>query len=189
LRYVLRSTIPPFTRLLLVESGSRAVLDRLVPVLYEKIGEQMEIDLITCHSGEPVGFRGRVWRVSDYSTAKARAQLVTELRERDYRLTGILCTGEPIMTKWKWALALRVPAKLFLVNENADFMFFDWANRTHLRKLAAMRTGLTGGSALSTVAHAVSFPFALAFLLLYAGAVHLRRRLRLLTGGASRPVA
>jgi hypothetical protein len=181
LRYIFSQTNPGFVRVLLVESGSRAVLDRLVPALYEKIGEQMELDLITCHAGEPLGFRGRVWRVSDYPNNTARRQLAEELIAREYSLTGILCTGEPIMTKWKWALAARIPAKLFLINENADLMFFDWANRAHLRRLALMRSGLTGGLALSTIAGVLSFPFSLLYLLMFAAVVHLRRGLRLWT--------
>ena len=181
MRYVFSRANPGFTRVLLVESGSRSVLDRLVPALYEKIGDQMEMDLVTCHAGEPTGFRGRVWRVADYPTTTARKQLADELRAREYTLTGILCTGEPIMTKWKWALAARVPAKLFLINENADLMFFDWANRAQVRRLALMRSGMTGGLALGTAAGVLSLPFSLFYLLAFAARAHLRRGLRLLT--------
>ena len=29
------------------------------------------------------------------------------------------------MTKWKWALAFRLPVKVLVVNENGDFFWFD----------------------------------------------------------------
>ena len=45
---------------------------------------------------------------------------------------GILCSGEPIMTKWKWWLAAKVPAKIFIINENADYF---WLDRARLRQL------------------------------------------------------
>jgi hypothetical protein len=42
------------------------------------------------------------------------------------------------------------------------------------------RAGLTGAAALPTIARLLFFPLTLAYLLLYAGAVHLRRRIRIL---------
>ena len=62
-----RRYIPPFTRVLLVESGSRGSFDTLIPLLNQIHGEAMELDLVTCHQTTPVGFRGRVYRVEDYS--------------------------------------------------------------------------------------------------------------------------
>ena len=186
MRYLLSGAIPPFTRVLLVESGSRAVLDKLVPALYEKLGAEMEIDLLTCYAAEPAGFRGRVYRVNDYPNSTARGQLFRDLQAREYSLAGILCTGEPIMTKWKWATAARIPAKLFLINENADFMFVDWTNRASLRHLALVRSGLTGGSALTAFGRMVSFPFSLLFLLFFAASVHGRRFLRSLSSSSQK---
>ena len=34
-----------------------------------------------------------------------------------------------MLLKWKWAIALRLPAKVFLINENGDYFWFD---RGHL---------------------------------------------------------
>jgi hypothetical protein len=99
LRYFFRRYIPPFTRVLLVESGSRGAFDTLVPLLYQIYGEAMELDLLTCHQTTPTGFRGRVYRVEDYSSPAARRTLFNELAARKYAALGILCSGEPIMTK------------------------------------------------------------------------------------------
>ncbi len=94
---------------------------------------------------------------------------------------GIICSGEPIMTKWKWALAARVPAKVFIINDNADYFWLDRAHLGMLRRMAAARLGLSGSGAARGLGQAAAFPFVLAYLLLYAAAVHLRRALRLLT--------
>jgi hypothetical protein len=37
----------------------------------------------------------------------------------------VICSGEDIITKRKRALAARVPAKLFVLNENGDY---SWAH-------------------------------------------------------------
>ncbi len=72
------------------------------------------------------------------------------------------------------------PAKVFALNENADYF---WLDRGHWRAIinfVLFRAGLTGSAAISTIARLACFPLALGYLLLYAGAVHLRRRLRIL---------
>lgn len=178
MRYLLSRKIPPFTRVLLVESGSRSVYDRLIPFLYENVSPEMQLDLVTCLPDVPKGFRGEVFRVSDYSGRNGRKRLYTELKAREYTLAGLLCSGEPIMTKWKWAIAFQLPAKIFLVNENADFMLLDWGQQRLLRQMALERMGLTGTLGITAMARAVALPFGFLFLLLYAAQVHLRRAIR-----------
>jgi hypothetical protein len=82
------------------------------------------------------------------------------------------------MTKWKWVLALRIPAKVFVVNENGDYF---WLDRQHLgviRRFVLLRSGLAGAGAVRTLARLFLFPFTLLYLLLYAATVHARRALR-----------
>jgi hypothetical protein len=179
LRYFFSRRIPPFTRVLLVESGSRKVSERLLPVLNEKWRE-IEIDLVTCYPGEPQGFHGRVYRVTDYTGPVQRSRLYRELAARRYGLTGILCSADPIMTKWKWVLAARLRSKIFVVNENADFF---WLDRGHWRNAVRMvqtRTGISGAAGVSALAQWVFFPVTLVYLLLFAGVVHLKRKVRML---------
>ena len=88
----------------------------------------------------------------------------------------MICSGEPIMTKWKWALALRLPVKVLVVNENGDFFWFDRANWRTVRRFVFIRTGLSGGDAVRTIGRILVFPLTLAFLLLYAALIHLRRK-------------
>jgi hypothetical protein len=184
LRYFFTRRIPPFDRVLLVESGSRSILNRLVPVLYERFGQALELDLLTCFPGAPDGFRGRVYRVNEYRDSAARGRLYRELAGRRYSLAGIVCSAEPIMTKWKWMMAARLRSKIFIINENADFLFLDHAHWRHIAHFVRVRLGLSGAAVIPTLARVLFFPVSLAYLLLFAGVVHLRRKLRLARGGA-----
>jgi hypothetical protein len=92
----------------------------------------------------------------------------------------MICSAEPIMTKWKWVLAARLPGKVFVVNENGDYFWLDRGHLANIRYFILYRAGLTGSGAVRTLARVVLFPFSLLYLILYAAAVHLRRSLRTL---------
>jgi hypothetical protein len=179
LRYFLSRRIPPFSRVLLVESGPRGVSERLLSVLNQKWRE-IEIDLVTCYPGEPEGLRGRVYRVTDYTGPAARKRLYRELAARRYGLTGIVCSGDPIMTKWKWMLAARLRSKIFVVNENSDFFWLDRGHWRNALRMARTRTGISGTAAIPAVAQWLFWPVTLFYLLLFAGAVHIKRKVRTL---------
>ena len=171
---------PPFRRVLLVESGSRGLYEDLIPGIYETY-PQVDVDLVTCYAGAPEGLResARIYRVSSYPNAGARKQLYRELRARNYDVVGIICSDEPIMTKWKWALAHKIPAKVFVVNENGDRFWLDRHHWQTIRHFAAYRAGLGGADAAGTIARLLLFPFTLAYLLTFAAVVHARRQVRL----------
>jgi succinate dehydrogenase/fumarate reductase cytochrome b subunit len=78
-----------------------------------------------------------------------------------------------------------VPAKVFIINENADYFWLDRKHLKIIREFAFSRAGLAGSGAVRTLARVFSFPFALCYLLLYAAVVHARRGLRLLFRRAS----
>jgi hypothetical protein len=181
LRYFLSNRVPPFNRLLLVESGSRYLLDNLLPDLPKIHGDSLKVDLITCYAGLPDGFRpghGKVYRVTDYPGRANRKRLYSELRANGYTVIGIICSGEPVMTKWKWVLALRLPAKIFILNENGDYFWLDRGHWSSIRHFVLFRAGLAGAGAVRTLARLLAFPFTLLYLLVYAAAVHLRRKAR-----------
>ena len=180
MRYVFRRKIPPLARVLLVESGSRSVLERMIPVFRSMYREVVEIDVITCFAGAPCGANGKIYRVADYPTPEARKRLYAELNGRGYGAIGALCSAEPIMTKWKLALAARMRAKVLIVNENGDFFWFECRNWRLLLHFLLFRAGLTGASAVPALVRLLFFPLAAAYLLAYAGAVHFRRRIRML---------
>jgi hypothetical protein len=116
--------------------------------------------------------------VGDYRGRPARKRLYRELAGNRYALVGILCSGEVVMTKWKWVLASRIPAKLFIINENGDYFWFDRLHLGAIRQFVLFRSGLAGSGAVRTLVRLISFPFTLLYLLLYATSVHTLRVLR-----------
>ena len=179
LRYVLRRKIPASPRILLIESGSRGVVEKLLPRLPYALGT-VEVDLVTCYAGRPSGLNGTIFNVNEYGGPGGRGRLFADLTSRNYQLAGLLSTGEPIMTKWKWWLAYKLPAKIFVINESSEFFWCDWGNVGKAKSLALQRAGLTGGAVITTLARLILMPVTVVFLLTYAGTVHLRRAIRLL---------
>ncbi len=153
----------------------------MIPLFRRMYGDIAEIDVITCFAAPPQSVDGRVYRVAEYATAEARKALYAELNARGYGVIGIICAAEPIMTKWKFALAARVSAKILIVNENADFFWCDLANWRTILHFALFRAGVTGASAIPAIARLLFFPLTAAYLLVYAAAVHFRRRIRMMT--------
>lgn len=180
MKYWLSRAEPRGTRILLVESGSRSLLENLVPLLMSTWAGDYRFDLVTCYGGVPdcLPSDTDVFRVYDYPTPERRRELIAELRSRDYAYAGIICSAESIMTKWKWLIALRVPAKVFIVNENGDYFWLNRENWSIVREFALVRAGLHGAGATRTVARLLAFPFAVIYLLIYALQAHARRKLR-----------
>jgi hypothetical protein len=181
MRFFVSKQIPHFDRVVLVESGSRQLLEDLLPGLYGIYGPDMQLDLVTCYGGQPDHFRsaqGRVYRITDYPGPDGRVRLVNELRERNHSILGMICSDEPIMTKWKWMLAIRLRGKTFLLNENGDYFWFDRGNLGVIWHFMLYRAGLTGSSAVATLSRILLFPFTFLYLLLFAAFVHARRKVR-----------
>jgi hypothetical protein len=75
-RYFFTGRQLPVNAILLVESGSRGLLEGLIPSLRQTWGGDIPIDLVTCYSSLPQGFNPEttsVYRVADYRAAKAAA--------------------------------------------------------------------------------------------------------------------
>ena len=183
MRFLLSPHIPPFRRVLLIESGSRYLLEDLIPGIFATHPECEAVDLVTCFPGLPSTFdpaRGRVFRVWEYAGRARRRVLYQELAARQYSICGVICSGEPIMTKWKWALAWKLPAKVFILNENGDYFWLDRTNWRTVRHFVFFRLGLSGMAGVRTLAGLAALPFTLTYLLIYAACVHLRRKARLL---------
>ena len=181
MRYFLSHGHPPVRSILLVESGSRELLERAIAPLRRTWGDEIFIDLVTCYSGLPQGFAPettRVFVVTDYRGREGRRRLYRLLAQNRYAIVGIVCSGQPLMTKWKWALALRLPAKILIINENGDYFPFEARQWANVWRFILSRAGLGGAGAVRTLARVISFPFTLLYLLLYATTVHTRRALR-----------
>ncbi len=171
-RYFLRRRVPELSRILLVESGSRRIIENVIPRIRAQFGDTVPIDLVTCLPGSPAGFAG-VYNVNDYR--ERRSSLARELRANRYAVAGILCSDEPILSKWKWALALALPAKVLVINENADYFWLDRGHWPNIRQFIRYRAGFADAGIVRTFARLVAYPFTFSYLLLYAAAVHLRR--------------
>ncbi len=181
MRYVLRNGEPGgLTRVLLIESGARAILNKTIPLLRQRWGEAVQLDLVTCYGGAPETLpdNAEIFRVNAYPGKDGRKRLYRELAARRYAVAGLICSGESIMTKWKWSIALRVPAKVFAINENGDYFWLDRAHVSTIFQFARVRSGLAGAGAVRTIGRLLLFPFTLAFLILYATIVHGRRKWR-----------
>ena len=82
MRYFFRPhRAPQVRKVLLIESGSRELIENLIPQLPGLFGGPVLVDLITCFGGLPKNFQGnKVYRVSDYGTPELRASLYRELQ-------------------------------------------------------------------------------------------------------------
>lgn len=180
MRYFWTRRHVPVTRILLIESGSRSLLEKLFPLLRSTWAQDVPIDLVTCFAGLPAGFPAEtnVYRVTDYGSPDSRKELIRILSVKGYSHASMICSAEPIMTKWKWLIFARVPARFFILNENGDYV---WVQREYwpiLRHFALVRMGLAGAGAIHTIGRLLIFPFAILFLLLYAFTAHAGRLIR-----------
>lgn len=179
MRYFFRRRTPPPDRVLLVESGGRHLAENVLPVLRERFGASTPFDLVTCYAGRPRGFdpeKGNVYRVAEYAGRAGRQRLYRELAARRCTIAVVICSGEPILFKWKWALVARLPVKVLILNENDDFFWCDYGSWRIIRQVVLFRAGLTGAGAVRTLAGVTLFPFTFAYLAGYAAWVHIRRK-------------
>ena len=178
LKRFLSKRIPQLNHIVVVESGDREILEKFLPSMY---GHCPYIDVVTCFGGPPASFdatRGKLISIHDYRGPEGRKRLYQELWDKHYSAVGIVCADQPIMTKWKWAIAAQLPGKLFIVNENVDWFWVDRGNWKTVRHFVLFRAGLSGADAVRTLTQLALFPFTVLYLLLWAGMAHTRRLLR-----------
>ena len=72
------------------------------------------IDLVTCYTGVRRESIPCIQRDGLPRRATDAANCIAILAANRYSIMGIVCSAEPIMTKWKWALAARLPVKVFV---------------------------------------------------------------------------
>lgn len=176
-RFLSRRT-PGFGKILFVESGSRSVSENWIDRIRGRYPDAA-IDLITCFEGAPSTFdsaHGSIVLVHNYRTQESRDRLIQELRLKNYDMIGIVCSAEPIMTRWKWFIAWKVPVKVFIVNENADWFWLDRGNLSTIKTFVSFRAGMSGSGALRQPLRLLFFPFILSYLAAYAAYIHLRRK-------------
>ena len=170
-------TFPEKSRILLVESGSRELLEKAIPTVRTFWdGKTPPMDLFTCFGGVPegIGDDGQIYRVADYPGPE-RKKLLRELKNRGYAVMGIVCSEEPILAKWKWLIAFGVPAKMLVINESGDCFWCDRNNWGAIRAFVASRSGITGATVLRSILQTIVLPFTFLWLVLFAAHAHTMR--------------
>jgi hypothetical protein len=175
---------PKLDRVLVIESGARTASERFLARLYKQEPAR-KVDLLTCYDSPPAAFdsaRGQVFYTHKARGKRARLELFRTFRDSGYSAICMLCTGDDIMTKWKWAMVVRLPAKVMIVNESADTF---WLDRGHLRQLRGMAHDRIGSAWLipfRIAGQAFALPFTICILVTFAAVVHGRRLWRLRHG-------
>jgi hypothetical protein len=164
----------------LVESGSRHIAERVIQRISTRSARAI-IDVVTCYPGSPAGLRdgSSVFRVSDYQGRPGRRRLLDELRSRAYTANAIVCSAEPIMTKWKWWIAASLPVGVVVINENCDWFPIDRSHWRTIVRFVLFRAGLSGGDTVGSLGRFIAFPFMLLYLLAFAAWIHGRRLARI----------
>lgn len=177
LLFLLSRWTPKLERVLVIESGARDAAEQFLARLYKEEPARL-VDLLTCYGSPPAAFdstRGKIFYTQKAQNGGARRELFRAFRASRYTAVCMLCTGDDIMTKWKWSAAARVPAKVLIVNENADTF---WLDRGHLRELRGMAHDRIGSAWLIPLRIAfqvAAFPFTVSILLGFAALAHGRR--------------
>jgi hypothetical protein len=180
MRLIFRPIGVAMSRVLVVESGPRPLAERFLAHLYASHPAQ-RVDLLTCFDGEPASLqrdRGSVTTVHSHRGFAARRELIRGFARAGYDVVAILCTGQDIMTRWKWAVVLGVPAKVLIVNENADYFWLDSGNFANMRAMIRKRLNWNVAASPRLFFELLAYPFVLLYLLAYAGWIHSRRVLR-----------
>lgn len=167
MKYFLRRKIPVVHDVLFIESGSREVTRRAVEGI-RQIFPGARYHLLTCLPDPPFIPFDTVFRAFDYPSWWSKLRLLLSLRRKGWQVMAILCTGERILWRWKIVALALVPAKVLVVNENADFFWLHWENWRILCRLWAVRWAANLGGLFWTALRALVFPFTLLFLLFTA---------------------
>jgi hypothetical protein len=162
-----------------MESGSPEIARRAIERI-SKLFPDAGFHLCTCHSDTSSAFFSTVFRVADYPGTWKKLGLLFSFWRKGWEILVILCTGEPILWRWKILALFMLRSKVIIVNENADFFWLDWANRRTLRRFLAGRWGINRTESLQTFLRLLVFPLTLLFLLATVGFLYLRRACRLL---------
>lgn len=185
MRYFSRNSSSQMSPVLLVESGPRELSLRFLPILRKVCGEGVEVDIFSCLP-PPVGSDASglrdFYRSQDFQNRAARTDLVRKLRANRYQAVILLCANSPLLFRWKWVLALRLPTKVLIANENADCFWLDSAHWRPAKSMLAERFGLRGSGFFRLFGQLLLFPWILLYLILFALVVNTLSRLRPLFG-------
>lgn len=180
MRWFLSGRVPHPTRILLVESGSRHLLERAVAQMNRHF-PTARYDLCTCFPGvletAPVD---QVWRVNEARSLGAKLSMARAVVRTRPSIAALLFSREPVMFNWKMLLLAVLPSKIIVINEHGDYFWLDRKNLKILRSFVGARLGVGGDAFLRAASQVLVFPFVFLFLVFYALVTYLARWTRLL---------
>lgn len=180
MRWFLSGRVPDPARILLVESGSRHLLERAVAEMIRHF-PNARFDLCTCFPGVietvPVD---HVWRVNEARSFGAKLGLARAVVRTRPPIAALLFSAEPVMFNWKVLLLALLPSKIIVINEHGDFFWLDRKNLKILRSFVGARLGVGGDAFLRAIFQLLVFPFTFLYLVFYALVTYLARWTRLL---------
>jgi hypothetical protein len=171
---------PSFERLLLIESGPREAGEKALRYFYAA-KHTAQIDVLTCYSTPPAAFdpaRGALLSVHDREVVENRTRFIGKLARTPYTVVAILCTGSPILERWKWAIALKTSARLIAVNEEANYFTVDVWNIGSAKLMLQRRLDITQAT-FTALLQWLAAPFAIGYLALCTAVIHFRRWTRI----------
>jgi hypothetical protein len=180
MRWFLSGRVPPPERILLVESGSRHLLERAAAEMSRHFPEA-RFDLCTCFPGAPAAPAvDRVWRVNEARSLGAKLSMAGSIVRARPPIAALLFSGEPVMLNWKLLLLLALPSKIIVVNEHGDFFWLDRKHLTVVRTFLGARMGVGGDAFLRAIFQILVFPIVFLYLVCYTLVTYLARWTRLL---------
>lgn len=180
MKWFLSGRAPHATKILLVESGSRHLLERAAAEMSRHF-PTAKFDLCTCYTGvlEAVAV-DQVWRVNEVRSFGAKLSMARAVIRTRPPIAALLFSGEPVMFNWKMLLLAALPSKIIVINEHGDFFWLDRKNLALLRSFVGARLGVGGDAFLRAVSQVLVFPFVFLFLVFYTLVTYLARWTRLL---------
>ena len=179
MKYFFSARVPAPTDILVLESGPREVAAQALRGI-RAMFPQARYHLCTCWPETPQENFATICRVADFPSGRDKLRLLWSFRRQRWPLLVVLCTDSPILWRWKALALLLQPAKVLIVNENADFFWLQWGNRGILRQLLRTRWGLPTGALFRTTLAALLFPVTFLVLVATAAVYYARRWRRLL---------
>jgi len=180
MRWFLSGRSPDPARILLVESGSRHLMERAVAAMSRHF-PTARFDLCTCFPGvietAPVE---QVWRVNEARSFGAKLSLARAVIRTRPPIAALLFSGEPVMFNWKMLLLAALPSKIIVINEHGDFFWLDRRHLKILRSFVGARLGVGGDAFLRAITQLLVFPFVFLYLVFYALVTYLARWTRLI---------
>src|SRR3990172_1686617 len=113
MKYFLRGKIPAARDVLVIESGSPEGTRRALGGI-RRIFPDARYHLLTCWPDPPPDLFADVFRAADYPSGWEKVRLLVSFARRRWRVLAILCTGEPILSRWKILALALLPAKVLV---------------------------------------------------------------------------